>query len=354
MTSRTIKKRIAFALIAMALSVGIAFVAILAADLYLHSRAEKYASVNAWGYRGPRVGRKRDGERRIVVVGGSTALGYCVTPANAFPAQLESQLRPMVRKEASVTVVNLAMNSQGAYAFPFDLEDYKYLRYDAAIFYEGYNDLRDGKNLTVARRLSPVFRLTGYFPIFPIFFHEKALALRYGDISAGYWKEKTVFKPGLANRTSAAALDAAIAVSDSLQRQLARLDGSPAPPWDNRRATEPAHGCPARWAFYCTSQFDAITYAIERGVKVVVVTQPYIDDRHREQQQMLREMLAREFPAAGGLRYVNLGPLLDIEDKRLFYDGMHANDEGNRLIASHLVEPVAELMPDVLMPPAPR
>ena len=350
----TVKTRVAFALVTLMLSVVIAFVAILVADLYLHSRAEKYAAVNVWGYRGPRIGGKKTGEQRIVVVGGSTAFGYGVGAADAFPAQLESQLRPLAREGRLVTIVNLGIHSQGAYAFAFDLKDYESLGYDAAILYEGYNDLLDGRNLLVYRRESPVFRLTGYYPIFPLFFREKAMSLRFGDVSAGYGDRKTVFKPGLANRASAAVLDAAVAVSDSLQQQLAHFDRSPAVTKDNSRATEPAHGCPSRWAFYCTSQFDAINYALNHGIRVVVVTQPYIDERHLEQQEMLRGMLAREFPAVAGLRYVNLGPLLDVEDKSLFYDGMHANDEGNRMIASHLVGTVAELMPDVLMPPAPR
>ena len=106
------KKRLAFALIAMTLAVGAVFVALLAADLYLHRRAEKFAAVNQWGCRGPTLGRKRPREARIVVLGGSTAFGYGVTAANAFPAELESQLRPLARAGAFVAVVNLGMKNQ--------------------------------------------------------------------------------------------------------------------------------------------------------------------------------------------------------------------------------------------------
>ena len=67
------------------------FSAILGVDLYVHHRAERYAGVNIWGYRGPTVARKTAGEHRLVVLGGSTAFGYGVDWDKAFPAQLEAR-----------------------------------------------------------------------------------------------------------------------------------------------------------------------------------------------------------------------------------------------------------------------
>ena len=86
---------------------------------------------------------------------------------DAFPAQLEADLRPLSNDHAPVTVVNLGMNSQGAYSFRFALEDYVKLDYDTVVLYEGYNDLGREPNLTVGRRESPVFRWTGYVSDFP-------------------------------------------------------------------------------------------------------------------------------------------------------------------------------------------
>ena len=54
--------------------------ALLALDLYVHAKFDDYAGTNIWGYRGSVVGTKQDGERRVAVVGGSTAFGYGVTP----------------------------------------------------------------------------------------------------------------------------------------------------------------------------------------------------------------------------------------------------------------------------------
>src|SRR6185295_18488899 len=84
-------------------------------------------------------------------------------------------------------------------------------------------------NRLVSRRDSPVFRLTGYFPIFPMVFREKAAAIRYGgNIDAMYragadGEVKTVFRPGVAGRAIAGTLDAAVTVSRSLESQLERL-----------------------------------------------------------------------------------------------------------------------------------
>ena len=52
---------------------------------------------------------------------------------------------------------------------------------------EGYNDLAGGgvTNVQVFRHDSPIFRLTGYMPIFPIIFKEKSAAmLNGGDVGA--------------------------------------------------------------------------------------------------------------------------------------------------------------------------
>src|SRR5437867_7782989 len=103
---------------------------LLAVDLYVHRKVERFAGVNIWGYRGPRVGRKRPGEHRLVVVGGSTAFGYGVNWDQAFPARLEADLLPLSKDGRPVSVVNLGFNTQGAYAFRFALDDFESLRYD--------------------------------------------------------------------------------------------------------------------------------------------------------------------------------------------------------------------------------
>ena len=97
--------------------------------------------------------------------------------------------------------MNLGYNNEGAYSLRFTLEDYLWLDYDAAILYEGYNDVvlnPPEANRQVFRRDSPVFRWTGYLPIFPVIFKEKAAALRSGGETGAAYTDaaKTVFRPG--------------------------------------------------------------------------------------------------------------------------------------------------------------
>ena len=70
------RKFVAFALTAMSLSVVAAVLLLLIADLFVHSRAERSAGLNRWGYRGRVAASKKSGELRAVMLGGSTVFGY--------------------------------------------------------------------------------------------------------------------------------------------------------------------------------------------------------------------------------------------------------------------------------------
>lgn len=305
----------------------------------LHHRFGEFAAVNVRGYRGPLAKRKQPGERRIVVLGGSTAFGYGLVWREAFPALLEQQLQQL-NERMSVSVINLAYNSEGAYAFPFILRAYDRLDYDVALFYSGYNDLRQTPNTIAVRQSSPVFRLTGYFPIFPLIFTEKAMALRSnGHLEAAYGNGQTVFRPTLARQMTAAALEAAATISQALERQLGRLTSVP-----EEAEALPETGCGEVWASYCERLHQAIDVALSRGKSVLVVTEPYISDRHVEQQRAVAGMLRARFGAQPRVQHVNLGAVVDLHDTRLSYDGMHLTRAGNERIAEHLVGPVLGLL----------
>ncbi len=242
--------------------------------------------------------------------------------------------------DSLVSLVNLAYNNEGAYSFKYNLHDYEYLEYDVALLYTGYNDL-GGPNTTVVRHESPVFRLTGYLPILPLILQEKAMVLRYGgNLEAAYWGKKTVFKPNLADRATATALEMALGISRSLERQLGRLSER------SKLATLEASavGCGERWAHYCTAIHSAVDYALSRGKQVVVVTEPYIADFHVEQQRIMVGMLRERFGSHPRVHYVNLGRAVDLRDRRLAYDGMHLTAPGNERIAGNLVQPLLEVL----------
>src|SRR5476649_159765 len=139
MTHMTQKKYVVFALLAMTLAAGVSLAALLGVDVYYHHKLEASAGLNVWGYRGPTVGRKQPGERRIVMVGESTTFGYGVHWQEAVPAVLQDLLRRHDASAKPVTVVNLGYNNEGARSYRFTLQDYAYLNYDVVVFYSGYN-----------------------------------------------------------------------------------------------------------------------------------------------------------------------------------------------------------------------
>ncbi len=346
----TRRKRILFGLVAVALASVVAGGALLAVDIILHSRYEKSAGYNVWGYRGPSVGPKQAGEVRIVMTGGSSAYGYGAQWDEAIPARLEQDLAARSATPA-IRVVNLGYNNEGAYSFKFTLNDYLWLHYDLAILYEGYNDLLGDSsppNTQVFRHESPVYRLTGYLPIFPIVFREKAASLlTAGNAGAAYSQDqKTVFRPGLAARGTAGVLNAVVGVSDALEQQIRQVTDEPA-----RQVTvSPSTGCQYPWQTYCQSVFDAVQFAVSNGKRALVVGQPLFapgnarHDRQLAQQQQLAEMMARQFAGREDVGYVSMGTVVDLGNPDESFDGMHLTPKGNTTVAAALAPAVSELM----------
>jgi lysophospholipase L1-like esterase len=305
------RRRLAFIVAAIALSVGATFLTLLAADVYAR---HKYPLVNRHGYTGPIAGSKQPGEYRVVVLGGSTVFGYGYSPdwTKAFPAHLERALGSGFR------VINLGFNNTGAYSMWRALQQYGYLEPDLAVLYEGYNNL-NGENLFDMRERSFVFRWTGYYPMLPIIISEKAKALRYGDARSGYLG-KVMFKPSLARRSGAAALEAVEQISKALDR--VGMPTATTKPVDDRIAT------------YCRQMATAIEEAQRQHIDVIVAGQPRLNDWHRQQQAALQAVLRERFPS---VVYVDLAHTVDLTDRSLAWDGMHLTDEGNERIAQALV-----------------
>ena len=329
-------KRTIFALIALSGSFGIILGVMFAADLYAHTRVERSAGLNRHGYRGPVVGRKRPGEVRAVMLGGSTVFGFNVEFEDALPEQLD---RALAAVEPNVRVVNLGYHQEAAISFVPTLASFEYLDYDIVLLYEGYNDiLGDAQpNTSQKRHESPLFRAIGYYPILPQILREKAGFLRGQNGQA-----QVVFKPSMANRTSAAALDTSSAFAEALGRQLDRI----VDPVDAAPHSGP--GCGAPWSHYCGSVGAAIRYALDRGALVMMIGQPRLPHneaaRHASQQQALAKMIATEFGGNSRVRYLDLADAVDLSDNRLAFDGLHLNREANAMVVKRLVEPVRELV----------
>jgi lysophospholipase L1-like esterase len=345
-------KRVVFALATATMTIVVSGSALLAVDIYLHSKFQTSAALNIWGYRGPVIGGKAQGEYRIVVLGGSSAFGYGVTWDQAMPAQLERRLAATAAPGSSYRVVNLGYNNEGAYSFSFTLRDYDRLNYDLACLYEGYNDLSgdaERPNLSVFRHDSPVFRLTGYMPIFPIVFKEKAAAMLAGGDPGALYRSgdspKTVFRPPLPTQAAAAVLRTTGEIGQSLEQQLGRVVAE-AP---RQIGPADATGCKYPWTQYCRSIAAAVTLALSRNRQVLFVTQPYesvsafVRARHIEQQREAAAMLTRRFGGDRRVNYVNLGEAADLNDPSISFDHMHLMAAGNEVIADRLVAPVLEM-----------
>ena len=342
------RRRLTFALIAILVASAPVFIGLLAVDVYLHRKFERSAGFNIWGYRGPAVGRKKTDEYRVVMLGGSAAYGYGTNWDEAIPAVLERNLTGRaVGPFHRFTVINLGYNNEGAYSFKFTLNDYLSLRYDLAVLYDGYNDLMAdprAPNFSVFRHDSPVFRLTGYLPIFPIVFKEKAAAMLTGTTASMYRNPpKTVFQP-LATKAAAEVLIGAAQAGQSLERQLGRITAEPARLIDDLGST----GCHSPWQEYCRSTMVAVDFALQHGAQVLVVTQPYgagptFRARHTEQQSEMAKMLERRFGGNPRLRYVNFGEVVDLFDPQLSFDRMHLTASGNQRLAAAFAQPVLEM-----------
>jgi hypothetical protein len=331
-------KRALFVLIAVAGTFSLLLVLLLAADLYAHHRVERSAGLNRHGYRGAVVGRKHAGDIRVVMLGGSTVFGFDMEVEDALPAQLE---RAVARVEPHVQVVNLGYHQEGALAFLPTLRSYEFLDYDIVCLYEGYNDILGdaSPNRSQKRHGSAVFRTFGYFPILPMVLREKAMFLRGGSERAGPPGESQItFRPGLATRTSASALEATSAFAGALERQLARIVDPV------QSAPRSGAGCDAPWAYYCDAVAAAVRFALDRQKAVLIIGQPRLAygqaERHAWQQRALAEMLTRDFAGNPQVRYVDLADAVDLSNSSVAFDGLHLSRDGYAVVAERLVEPV--------------
>ncbi len=294
------------------------------ADYYLHRKH----GINFAGYRGPTLGRKEPGEKRVAVLGGSTTWGFGLRVGQDFPAQLQRHLDQGAERPttSSIKIVNLGFNGDGAYSFKYTLKDYDYLDCDAVVLYSGYNDL-GGPNFYIFRHRSPVFGWTGYLPLLPALTVDKLTVWAQKLLGRN---EKAVFQPPDLSQNSPEALPKQLGPSNDRNQKSAE--------------TSSALTVPVEWQFYCDQVSEAVQMALQNGKRVLIVTEPYISDGHVAQQKSLEAMLQRRFPNQPHLRYLNLGPAIDLRDKSLCWDGMHLTEEGNRRIALALSQPVFDLL----------
>jgi len=158
-------------------SVILAALLLLAADLYAHKRIELVGGVNVWGYRGPTVRARVDGDVRILYVGGTRAYGYGTTADGTIPYALEWRLTGWIRKP--VTIINAAAMGATAGDYAALVSRYLHLQPDVVMLYD---DLGQAATRPARSRFA---QWSGYTPALPLVLEEKG-ALMQQDPAA--WK----------------------------------------------------------------------------------------------------------------------------------------------------------------------
>ena len=319
------KKILSLMLCALSMA-AICMVLLVAADLYYHNKYLSNAGLNYRGYRGEVLGKKKADEIRVAVLGSSIVFGYGLKYYEALPAQLEKSLTPYSDKK--ITVINLAYNAEGVYAFYYNLSDFSYLDYDYVVLYSGELDLAAGK-ITTYRHSDPVFRAFGYMPILPLIIKEKIMLIRSnGNLDKAYREQKVVFKPGAGDKAANAAFEKALDTEENIESVIARLGMVKGLDFSvDKLRTD-------RWAWYIYYSLKAIDFALQHKKKVIVISPPSHNERNRDQQEALRKVLPKE------VFYSNLAGSASLNDSDLFYDGAHLTAKGSKVMADIMAQKI--------------
>ena len=103
------RKRVVFAAVTVLVSLAVTCGALALADVLVRRHYAPTLGLNRSGYRGRLVGAKQPGERRVVMLGGSTTFGFGVRPTETIAAELQRRL--------GVIVVNLGYPKEAAWSF---------------------------------------------------------------------------------------------------------------------------------------------------------------------------------------------------------------------------------------------
>jgi lysophospholipase L1-like esterase len=217
-------------------------------------------------------------------------------------------------------VVNLAYPNETAACYPSTLQQYAYLNPDLVLIYSGYNDLdlTFRPESTCFRNHSLVFVATGYMPMLDQYAREKWYSVRYGSVEEGYRQAEGSHTVGEM-------------IADRGNRRL--------------EAPDPVTGETAV-SHYVRLIDNVVTQQLTLGRSVLFVTQPYLNNDHREQQAALRASFAA-LQANTHFRYLDLGNAVDLAtaDRDVAFDGLHLTARGNVTIANAMIDTLAAMAP---------
>lgn len=294
-------------------------VSMLGLDQYLHWRHDPDETMNSRGYRGEIVGSKQPGEIRVALVGESSAYGYGLIARYSLAVQLRDQIASEVGA-GRISVVNLAANGDSIPCYAPTLQRFDWMQPDIVLIYAGYNDHPGTVNRqpsSCLRERNRIFRATGYWPVLGVYVREKLYSAFYGSVERGY-------------------LDAGARPVVGWALQAAAWDEEAAPIGSSAGTPEQSI------EFFTTNLVRLVEDQLQLGRSVVYVTQPFLSDFHRRQQEAAKAVLA-VFAAEPRFLHVNLGDALNLDDPQLSFDRMHPTPLGNSIISRALAGPLLRM-----------
>jgi hypothetical protein len=323
---------------------------VVAVDVNLHDRLEGVAGQNTRGYRGAlRLTAPGGGQHRLLMVGDASTFGFGVSLDESLPSYLRYRLWVRGRRtddKYSVQMINAAAVPDAAYALRYAIRDYARFRPDIVIIDGGYDGFCEGcaPNRSVSRHRSAIFRSTGYWPIVPQYLEERGTML---EARSSYPARFLGVTLAVAGRTAAALDEAAVFGRRALSAEgPERRDGIVGADGRVELPREPS--CGPRWSEYCGAIAAAVDEALAHPATrhVVVMTPPYLSDRHREQQRVMAAMIAARFGASPLVSYLDAGDAIDLRDPTLALGGgirtMRGNQELGEQILGRLLPLVTE------------
>jgi hypothetical protein len=277
---------------------------VVALDVAMHHKFEKLGGMNMWGYRGPVMPHRQPNELRIAVAGGSFAFGWGVAAHETFTNFVRQFVAPVVdepgRPAVVVTAVNLAARGVPASAYADRIRHFRYLQPDVICVVADPPPAVERRAIRGMPQRSRLYAATGYEPILPLVFAEKA------EVARG------VVVPSLL-RSTAAVLDAI----------------------DTRDAGAP----PADDGDYIGAVLSAAQQARTVANGVVVVAPPF-----GPPHTTLGAAVAQRFGDDPRVRFVDLAASPEITDPAVWLDPVDLSVAGHERAARPIASAVIDLV----------
>ncbi len=309
---------------------------LLVFDQLLHRKFDKIAGLNYKGYRGEIRKEKASDELRIAMFGGSPLWGYGVYYWEAIPHVLEKKLQHHVDSlglNRRITVFNLGYNNEGIYAIYNNMQDFRFLDYDIAIIFTGYDDLGIG-NTTNFRRENLFFKYFKYMPILPVYLSEKIMLLKSdGNLEDAYWGTNQKAQADVDHNLHVNALANILSVYNSTENVLKRIGKV------QKQYLVDFDLKNDKWAWMKYYLRQSIDYSVEDGVQVLIITEPVFTEECLEQQKIMKAVVDEAVDESGMVHFIDLGSRIELNDD-LLIDGVHFSTKGCKILADSMVNSI--------------